>query len=358
MPKDYYATLGVSKSASQDEIKAAFRKMAHQHHPDKPSGNAEKFKEINEAYQVVGDAEKRKKYDQFGSAAFDGSAGGGGGNPFGGGFGGFDFSGGGFSGEDLGEMFGDMFGFGGRSQGRSRPQGSDVQIDLELSFKEAVFGVEKEVSLTKKNACDRCGGNGGEPGTGMQTCADCEGKGVKVISQRTILGNIQSRVTCTGCAGTGEVPKKPCTTCHGDGVTRSKKTLSISVPGGVDDGAMLRVRGGGEAVKGGPAGDLYVRLHVEQDERFQREGADIYSEVKIGFTQAALGADLKVDTVDGKESLTIPHGTQSGTHIRIRGKGVPHRGKRGDHVVIVTVVTPTHLSRDQKKKLEELGLTE
>ena len=370
MAKDYYHVLGVSKSASQDDVKAAFRKLAHQYHPDKPTGNEAKFKEINEAYQIVGDPEKRRKYDQFGSAAFEGNAGFSGGHGFNGA--GFDFSG--FQGagfEDLGDMFGDMFGFGGgRSSGsrKRKPKGSDVQIDLDLSFRDSVFGADKEVTLSKFDACERCGGLGAEPGTKMNDCSDCGGKGVKVVSQRTILGTFQTKVACPSCEGEGKIPEKRCTTCHGDGVTRGKKTLAIHVPAGVETGNVLRVRGGGEAVRGGTAGDLFVRLHVKNDTRFSREGSTIYSTLRVGFTQAALGASVETETVDGPTTVIIEAGTQGGTEIRVRNKGVVIGGgsdfakassdRRGDHVFVVEVVTPTKLSREQKKLLEELDLNE
>lgn len=354
MAKDYYNILGVNKSASQDEIKVAFRKLAHQYHPDKPTGDEAKFKEINEAYQVVGDAEKRKKYDQFGSAAFDGSGGFGGGA--GQGFGGFDFSGfqgGGF--EDLGDLFGGMFG-GGRGQREHR--GADIQVDVDLTFRDSVFGADKEITLSKFDACARCGGIGAEPGTRLNDCGDCGGKGVKVVTQRTILGTFQTKAPCPACDGEGKIPEKRCATCHGDGVTRGKKTLSVHIPAGVENGNVLRVRGGGEAVRGGKPGDLFVRLHVKNDTRFAREGSTIYSTLRIGFTQAALGASVETETVDGPTTVIIEAGTQTGTEIRVRNKGVQTGGGRGDHVFVVEVVTPTKLSREQKQLLEQLHLKE
>lgn len=354
MSKDYYKILGIEKGASQDEIKKAFRKIAHKYHPDKPTGDEEKFKEANEAYQVLGDEQKRAQYDQFGSGAFDGSGGFGGFN--GQGFGGFDFSGfqGGAGFEDLGDIFGDMFG-GGRSRSRER-RGSDIQMDLDLTFEEAVFGVQKDVHLTKQAQCERCGGNGGEPGEGMETCKDCDGNGVVIGVQRTILGNMQTKRTCTTCQGTGEIPKKECTGCHGHGVERTSQTLTVTIPPGVENGAMLRVRGEGEAIKGGRSGDLFVRLHVPKSKEFIRDGYNLIKEVEIGFTQAALGDTIEVNTVDGPVDLKIPSGTQSGSRFRMRGKGVPHNRGRGDQFVIVTVVTPKKLSREQKKLLEELDL--
>ena len=357
MQKDFYNVLGVNKSASQDEIKSAFRKLAHQYHPDKPTGNEAKFKEINEAYQAVGDPEKRKKYDQFGSAAFDGSGGFSGGAG-GQGFGGFDFSG--FSGqaggfEDLGDLFGGMFG-GGRSQ--REPRGSDVQVDVDLSFRDSVFGADKEIRLSKFDECERCAGLGAEPGTKSKDCSECGGKGVKVVTQRTILGTFQTKAACPACDGEGKIPETRCTTCHGDGVTRGKKTLSVHVPAGVENGNVLRVRGGGEAVRGGKPGDLFVRLHVKNDTRFSREGSTIYSTLRVGFTQAALGASVETETVDGPTTVIIEAGTQGGKEIRVRNKGVVTGNTRGDHVFVVEVVTPTKLSRDQKKLLEELDLKE
>lgn len=348
MAKDYYKTLGVEKNASQDDIKKAFRKLAHQYHPDKPSGNEAKFKEANEAYQVLSDEKKRAQYDQFGSAVFDESAG------FGGqGFGGFDFSGGaGF--EDLGDIFGDLFG-GGRTRSRER-RGSDVQVDMELTFKESIFGVNREVELTKTATCDRCAGTGGEPGAGMETCKDCDGNGVQIGVQRTMFGNIQTKHTCATCQGTGEMTKKICTTCHGQGVERKKQTFTVTIPPGVESGAMLRVRGKGEAIKAGRTGDLFVRLRVPTDRHFERQGTTLISQMTIGFTQAALGDTIEVETVDGSVDLKIPGGTQSGTQFRLRGKGVPYGSKRGDQIVVVNVETPTKLSREQKKLLEELNL--
>ena len=353
MGKDFYQTLGVDRTASDEEIKKAFRKLAHQHHPDKEGGDEEKFKEANEAYQVLKDKEKRAKYDQFGSGAFDGSQGFGGGGQ---GFSGFSgFSGGGF--EDLGDIFGDMFGFGGgrgRSQQRTQ-RGKDIQMDLDLTFLEAVFGVEKEVAVTKLSPCERCAGTGGEPGAGTKTCGTCDGNGVVTGSQRTILGVMQTKRTCDDCHGSGSVPEKMCDSCHGVGVEKKKKTLKVTIPSGVEEANVLRVQGEGEAMKNGVPGDLYVRLSVRADMRFQREGRMIITEASIGFTQAALGDTIEIETVDGKGDLKIPAGTQSGAQFRLKGKGVPTRGGRGDQIVIVKVVTPKKLSKAQKKLLEELN---
>lgn len=356
MPKDYYKLLGIEKCATQDEIKKAFRVLAHKHHPDKQGGDEAKFKEINEAYQVLSDEKKRAQYDQFGAAAFDGSGGSYGGGGFSGN--GFDFSG--FQQADfgdLGDMFGDFFG-GGRSHRSQSKKGSDIQVDVQLSFKESIFGVEKEITLTKNSSCERCGGGGAEPGKGSKKCSGCDGNGVVIGVQRTILGNIQTKRTCETCNGSGEIPNTVCSTCRGSGVEKKRKTITVSIPGGVENGNVLRVRAEGEAIKGGVTGDLFVRVGVKQDSRFQREGSTIFSEKKIGFTQAALGDVVSVETVDGKVDLTIPSGTQSGAQFRLRGKGVQTSRGRGDQIVIVSVVTPHKLSKEQKKILEELDLKE
>lgn len=341
MPKDYYNILGVSKNASQDEIKQAFRKLAHKYHPDKAGGDELKFKEINEAYQILGDEKKRKQYDQFGSNDF----------------GGFDFSGFSSAGfEDFGDIFGDLFNHGTRRHKKAR--GQDIQIDIEISFRDSVFGINKTVTLTKSLKCERCSGGGSEPGAGMQTCKTCDGSGVEIRTERTILGVMQRKRTCSDCDGTGEISKKSCTTCSGAGVERRKQTFEITIPTGIENGSILRVRGEGEAVKNGTVGDLFVRVFVKQDSYFTREGSSILTEAKIGFTQAALGDTIDVETIDGKVELTISAGTQSGTEFRLKGKGVQTLRGRGDHFVTVRVVTPKKLDKKQKRLLEELGLKE
>lgn len=356
--KDYYKILGVDKNASADDVKKAFRKLAHEHHPDK-GGNEAKFKEANEAYQVLGDAEKRKQYDQFGSAAFDGSGGGnpfaGGGNPFGG-AGGFNFDFGGAGFEDLGDILGGMFGGGGGGRQRN-PQGENIEVGVRLSFKEAVFGVEKEIPVTRNSVCARCAGTAAEPGTKMQTCKTCEGKGFRIVTQRTMLGAMQMRQGCEECHGTGEKPEKPCTECKGNGVTHGRVTVRVDIPAGVDDGVTVRVRGEGENIGArGEPGDLYLRIRVDADPRFTRDGFTIYVEKKIGFTQAALGDTVDVDTVDGKVEVKIPQGTQSGDELRLRGKGVGSARGRGDQIVRITVVTPTKLDKKTQEMLKELNL--
>lgn len=350
--KDFYKILGIEKGASQDDVKRAFRKLAHEHHPDK-GGDEAKFKEINEAYQILGDPQKRQQYDQFGGAAFDGT-----GNFNGGGFGGFpggfDFGGAGF--DDLGDILGGMFGMGG---GRRRQKGEDIEVSVRMTFKEAVFGVEKEIPLNKKSNCERCGGQGAEPGSSMKTCATCAGRGFTISVQRTLLGNVQMKTACPECQGRGEKPEKLCTECHGSGTKHGRKTLRVDIPAGVEDGMRIRVRGEGESIgPSGEPGDLYILVHVERDPRFEREGSNIYSTKNIGFSQAALGDTVDVDTVDGKVQMKIPAGTQSGDELRLRGKGVPSGRGRGDHIVIVRVMTPRKVDRRQKELLEELNLKE
>lgn len=353
MNKDYYKTLGVEKTATQEEIKKAFRKKAHEFHPDKKTGDEGKFKEANEAYQVLGDEKKRAQYDQFGSGFQNGQAGG----P--GGFGGFD--GMNINMDDLGDMFGgfgDIFGFGGG--GRKRAQrGSDIETNITIDFSEAVFGVEKEISIRKKTICDRCSGEGAEPGSEVKTCSTCKGAGRVSRVQQTILGSIQTQVACPACHGEGREFTKKCTKCHGHGITLENVNLKIKIPAGIDNGESLRMPGQGEAgEKGASAGDLYIRVNVRPDKRFTRKGVDIISELKIKFTQAILGDKLEVETVDGIVKLKIPEGTQSGTVFKLKGRGVSKlngRG-RGDHLVKVIILTPRNLDKKQKKILQDLDL--
>lgn len=367
MAKDYYKILGVSKNVSAEEIKKAFRILAHQHHPDKAGGNEQKFKEINEAYQILGDQEKRQKYDQFGSAAFEGFQGFPGGGGFDG-FSGFDFGnfstrgGSAFGGDfgdigDLGDLFGGAFGFGGGGRrSRATSRGRDLQVDLTLAFEESVFGVTKDITINKIDTCSRCGGIGAEPGSKMKKCDGCGGAGYQIHVQRTILGAMQSKTECQACQGAGERPEARCSECYGSGLIKNKKKLSVDIPAGVEDGNSLRLTGQGEAIKGGRAGDLYVRLRIKPDHRFSREGFDLLSEVGIGFSTAALGGLVEVETIEGKVELKIPVGTQSHTEFRLRGKGVAHDGRRGDQIVTVRVITPKNLSKKQREFLEELKL--
>lgn len=361
MSKDYYKILGVDKNASQEDVKRAFRKLAHEYHPDKKGGNEAKFKEINEAYQVLGDQNKRAKYDQFGSAFEHGQAGGGfsgfeGFRDFNGFANGFDINI-----DDLGDMFGglgDVFGFGGnRRQTRAR-KGSDIQVLLTIDFKEAVFGAEKEISLNKTSQCSKCSGKGYEPGSAVETCKTCGGKGSTMKVQRTIFGNVQIKTTCSDCAGEGKVYKEKCSRCSGAGIVKEIVNLKVKIPAGIDDGQVIRLEQQGEAgQKGGRAGDLFLKIRVIADKRFERDGFNILSKASINFTQAALGDKIEVETIDGPVKLKIPEGTQSGAVFKLKDKGIfrlEGRG-RGDQLVEVIVKTPTHLSRKQKQLLDELG---
>lgn len=363
MSKDYYNILGVGKNASQEEIKKAFRKKAHQCHPDKQGGDEAKFKEINEAYQVLGDAKKRVQYDQFGSAFEHGQAGGG--------FSGFegfrDFSGftNGFdvNFEDLGDIFGglgDIFGFSGATKRKSRTKrGGDIQVLLAIEFEEAVFGAEKEISLRKNIVCDRCKGNGAEPDSKIETCKTCNGSGRIIRTQRTVFGNMRAQTTCPDCGGEGKSYSRKCSKCHGNGVIQEISGIKVKIPAGIDDGETIRLSGHGEAgERGAPAGDLYLKIRVNPDIKFKRDGYNILSKAEISFAQAALGDKIEIPTVDGNVKLKIPEGAQSGKVFRLSGRGIPRlRGSgRGDHLVEIIVKTPTGLSREQKKKLQELGV--
>lgn len=368
MLKDYYKILGVEKNASVDDIKKAFKKAAMEHHPDRPGGNEAKFKEVNEAYQVLGDPEKRKRYDQFGSdfeqqggfgqgmnwEDFMRAARGQGGQ---GGFGNFssDFG----AGIDLGDIFGDLFGFGGGStrNARSQSRGRDIQIDVQVDFKEAAFGVEREISLRKQNKCDACGGSGAEPGSKMDRCATCGGQGQVVRNQQTFLGTMQSVSTCPDCHGRGEKPAKKCKHCGGSGVLAKNSTVKVKIPAGIDDGQSIRLENYGEAQGyGGQSGDLYVRVHVQNMRGFERDGFDVYTESEISYPQAVLGDKIDVETLDGVIRLLVPEGTESGQLIRIKGRGIKHLSGsgRGDHYVKIKIRVPKRISKNAKKLLDDL----
>ncbi len=353
MSKDYYQILGISKGASEDEIKKAFRVLAHKYHPDKQGGDEAKFKEVNEAYQVLGDAKKRAQYDQFGSAG-PGFAG------FGGqGFGGFQGQNGNFDMGDLGEMFGDMFGFGGARGGGQRRQarGGDIQVNLNVTFSEAAFGVEKAIELYKPVPCGACSGTGIPPGSKMITCKTCAGQGRVRQVQRTMLGSFETVATCSACQGTGNAPEKECKDCGGAGVKREKVSMTVKIPGGIDHGETMRIQNGGEAgPRGAQAGDLYLHIRVQSDARFERDGVDVYSNLEIGFADAALGTEKEVETLDGAITIKIPSGIQSGEEIRLKGRGVTRlrASGRGDHYVRVRVRTPKHLSKKARQSLEGL----
>lgn len=354
--RDYYEVLGVSKDASADEIKKAFRKAAVKHHPDKEGGDETKFKEANEAYEVLKDQQKRQRYDQFGHAGVGGNAGGGGGyggNPFEG-FGGqnvnFDFGGG-----DFGDIFSQFFGGGGQSGGQQQRRGRDVETSVTLTFEEAVFGTEKDLKLTMDDECSHCHGTTVEPGSSMKTCPTCKGSGQQTRVMNTMFGAVQQVVVCPTCKGRGQVPEKECTICHGKGTERKEQTISLKVPAGVDDGATIRLKERGEAVADGSRGDLYVQIRVKAHKEFTREGDLILSEVHVGMVDATLGTEITVETVDGDVRMKIPAGTQSGTDFKLSGHGVTHlrSSSRGAHIVSVIVDIPTKLSKKQKELLEQ-----
>lgn len=355
--KDYYDVLGVSKSASADEIKKAFRRLAVQHHPDKQGGDETKFKEINEAYEVLKDPSKRQRYDQFGHAGVGGDSGNG--NPFGQGFGGFGGQGQNvnfdFGDLGLGDIFGSFFGQDFNGGGRQRQaRGNDVETNIELSFEDAVFGTNKTLELTLNDACEHCKGNTVEPGYSMKTCETCKGSGQQVRLMNTMFGAIQQQTICATCKGRGQVPEKVCTVCRGAGTERKKQRIDLKIPAGIDDGATIRLRERGEAIANGMKGDLYVNVRVRPHKQFTREGTLILSDEHVDMVEAALGTEINVATVDGVVRMKVPAGTQSGTDFKLTGHGVPNlkSGGRGDHIVTIHVDTPTKLNKQQRELLE------
>lgn len=348
--RDYYEVLGVSKGASDGEIKSAYRKLAKKYHPDANPGDAEaeaKFKEASEAYAVLSDSEKRQKYDQFGHAAFDGGAGGGAGGFD---FGGFDF------GFDFGDIFGDLFG-GGRSRGQSNGpmKGQNIRRQIRLTFEEACFGTEKELTLDLQEECATCNGSGAKPGTNPETCGKCGGQGQVTFTQQSLFGAIRSVQNCPDCRGKGKIIKEKCPDCHGSGFVTKRKTISVSIPAGIDDGQSVRIRDkGNPGVNGGPRGDLLVQVFVSRHPVFQRQGNDIYSSAPISFAEATLGGDVRIKTIDGEVEYTVKAGTQTDTRVRLRNKGVPSTRNpqlRGDHYVTLVVQVPTKLNSKQKELL-------
>jgi molecular chaperone DnaJ len=351
--RDYYEILGVGKDASADEIKKAFRKAAIEHHPDR-GGDEAKFKELNEAYEVLKDDAKRKRYDQFGHAGVGGN--GAGGNPYGG-FGGqgqethFDFGDLG-----LGDIFSSFFGGAGGGQGQPRQaRGRDLQTGVEITFEQAVFGTDVELNLNLEDTCEHCKGTTAEPGYELKACDQCGGSGQVMTVTRTIFGNIQQASVCPKCHGRGKIPEKICSVCHGRGTQAKKQKIELKIPAGIDDGATIRLREHGEAIANGPKGDLYVGIRVKPHKQFTREGDLILSETHVGMVEAALGAEIDVDTVDGPVRMKVPAGTQSGSDFKLSGHGVPHikGGTRGAHIVSLVVDTPTKLSKHQQALLEE-----
>ena len=363
--RDYYDVLGVNKSASDAEIKSAFRKLAKKYHPDlnKEADAAEKFKEVQEAYDVLGDESKRKTYDQFGHAAFDQGAGGAGGNPYGnyGGFSGFDTSGFGFDDIDLGDILNAAFGggFGGRRKQSNKPQkGEDVLYRMKISFKDAVFGAKKDITIDLTEECETCDGKGGFK---EKTCSKCHGSGRITREQSSLFGSFMTQTTCDECMGKGKTFERRCTDCKGTGYVQKRKTITVTVPEGVDTGTQIRIKGKGEAgINGGPNGDIYVEFIVAEDDMFERVGNDIYLDLPINISDAVLGCEKDVPVLDGKISLTIPAGSQNGDKLRVKGKGVPflNSSKVGDLYIVLNIVIPTKLDRKQKKLFEELRDTE
>jgi molecular chaperone DnaJ len=354
--RDYYEVLGVGKNASADEIKKAFRRKAIALHPDKESGDEAKFKEVNEAYEVLKDPSKKQRYDQFGHAGVGGN---GGGNPFGGGYGGqnvnFDFGDLG-----LGDIFSSFFGGGAQGGGQQRQaRGNDVETRIEITFEQAVFGTEIDLNLNLEDVCSHCKGTTAEPGYELKTCGTCKGQGQVVTATRTIFGNIQQAAICPTCHGTGKVPEKVCSVCHGKGTEKRTQKIQLKVPAGIDDGATIRLREHGEAIANGPKGDLYVHVRVKAHKHFTREGDLILSEAHIGMVDAALGTEIDVETVDGPVRMKVPAGTQSGTDFKLSNHGVPHMRSeaRGPHIVTIVVDTPTKLTKQQEELLRQFATT-
>lgn len=360
MAKDYYDILGVSKDASDDEIKKAYRKAAHKHHPDKEGGDEAKFKEVNEAYQVLSDAQKRQQYDQFGQT-FDGAGPGPGGAGFGG-FGGFGQQAGGFQGGfegfDVGSIFDEFFGGSSRRRQGGPVRGDDITIDMSISLEDSYKGTEREVELYKRVVCDRCSGNGAEPGTPIETCGTCNGQGQVAQQFQTPLGTMQQTRVCPTCRGEGKIPKSPCTKCGGDGRTNETVKVSITIPQGIADGQTLEVSGKGEAGKsGGSPGDLFVRMRVNDDKKLRREGHDLVADFPISFTQAALGGTAQFTYFDTSVDIEVKPGTQHGEAYVEHEKGFvdPRTGRRGDLRVVFNVVTPKKLTKKERKLLEQLA---
>src|SRR3989338_1001588 len=355
--KNYYDVLGVAKSATEEEIKSAFRKLAHKLHPDKKGGDEKKFKELSEAYSVLSDKKKRAEYDTYGKTFA------GGGGPQQGGFGGFDFSnfsagggasygGQGFGGVefDLGDIFGDVFGGG---QARTR-RGRDISIDIELSFRESIFGAERRVLLSKTSVCDTCDGSGAKKGSKLITCSSCNGKGEIHESRNSFFGTFTSARPCPRCHGRGQIPETVCEACRGEGVRKGEEEIPIVVPAGVENGEMIRMPGRGEAAQGGGAGDLYVKLHIKAAAKFSREGNNLITSLPIKLSDALLGGEYHITTLDGEERVSVTPGISHGEVIRVRGKGVPTGRTRGDLLVRVDIEFPKKLSKNARELVEKL----
>lgn len=347
--RDYYEVLGVDRNADDATLKKAYRQLAKKYHPDMHPGDKEaeaKFKEASEAYAVLSDADKRRQYDQFGHAAFDGGAGGG--------AGGFDFSGMDFS-DIFGDIFGDFFGGGARRTSNGPMKGSNIRTSIRIKFEEAVFGCEKEIELTLKDECPTCKGSGAKPGTSKKTCPKCGGKGKIVVTQQSLFGMMQNVTTCPDCNGTGQIIEEKCSDCRGTGYIAKKKRIQVSIPAGIDNGQCVRIREKGEpGINGGPRGDLLVEVRVAPSDKFERNGYDVYSIAPISFAQAALGGEVIIDTLDGRVSYEVTPGTQTNTRIRLKGKGVPslrNANARGDQYVTLVVQVPTAMNAAAKEAL-------
>lgn len=352
--KDYYSILGIERGASEEQIKKAFRTLAHKYHPDKKGGDEAKFKEVSEAYAVLSDSKKRAQYDQYGAYNPGGQAGG---------FGGFDFSDfaknfQGFDGFangqgvefDIGDVFGDFFGGGKRTR-----RGRDISMDVEILFRDAVFGTERRILVTKMALCTTCTGTGAKKGSTMVSCATCNGNGQIRESRNTFFGTFASTRTCPNCKGRGETPKEVCTDCRGEGALRKQEEVHVVLPAGINDGEMIRMPGRGEALPGAQSGDLYIKVHVKADKLFTREGNDLVTGLTIKLTDALLGTEYKLQTLDGETKLTVPQGISQGEFLRIRGRGVPYgRGSRGDLMVRIDIEFPKKLSRAAKEAVEKL----
>jgi molecular chaperone DnaJ len=351
MAKDYYSILGLQRNATQEDIKKAFRKLAHEHHPDKKGGDANKFKEASEAYSVLSDEKKRAQYDAFGPTSS--GHGGAGFNPND--FQGFDFSGFTQNGQgfefDLGDIFGDIFG-GGRS---SRRRGNDIAVDIDLDFKDSIFGTEKEIAIAKTNTCNVCSGSGAKKGSTIETCTICNGKGSVREVRRSIIGSFSTTKTCDTCHGTGKIPKEKCESCKGKGVMHTTSTIKASIPAGIENGEVVRLSGLGEAIQGGSPGDLYLKIHVKPHHSLKKVGNDLTLTHIVKVTNAILGSKETINTLDGNEIINIPEGTQYGDVIKVKGKGVPvGNGKRGDLLVNIKILIPNKISKDVKRIVDEL----
>jgi len=354
MGKDYYDILGVQKGASKDEIKKAFYKLAHKYHPDKKEGDEAKFKQVNEAYQVLSDDSKRAKYDQFGSGYENMGQGG---NGYGAGFEGFDFSnmgGGEFDFGNLNDIFSDFF-TGGMGGARRERRGRDISTEVQISFSDAIFGTTRKILITKTSSCLTCKGSGAKEGTKMETCKKCNGQGKIREAKRTILGTISSTKVCEECHGGGEVPKEVCDKCKGKGVLRREEEITINIPSGIRDGEMIRMTGAGEAVLKGTSGDLYIKINVAPHSIFKRDGNDLVMTLPLKLSDALLGTKYPIETLDGEIEVTIPEGVSINEILRVRGKGVPYaKGKRGDLLIRLNIKLPNKISRKSRELIEEL----